>query len=190
MRGPMIVLAVACATIGLAPVLFWPAMARAASAWNPAWSALGAPASLNILGGFHTALALAAMVAASLLWNFTRQNGLRRALTWDCGYAAPTARMQYTAGSFAGIITGWFAWVLRPQRHEHRAEDTFASHASFEAHTPETVLEHLVVPSGGVVMQLATAARRLQHGRVQAYIFYLVVGLMALAVVALMGGER
>lgn len=190
MRGPMILLATACVAIGLAPAFFWPAMARAASTWNPAWTTLSAPVSLNVLGGFHATLALGAIAAALLLWNFSRQNGLRRALTWDCGYVAPTARMQYTAGSFAGIITEWFAWILQPQRHEYRPVETFASHASFEEHTPETVLEHVIDPAGGVVMQIATAARRLQHGRVQAYILYLAIGIAALAGVALMGGQR
>ena len=190
MRGPMILLAAACVAIGLAPAFFWPAMARAVSTWNPAWTTLSARVSLNVLGGFHATLALVAIAAASLLWNFSRQNGLRRAVTWDCGYAAPTARMQYTAGSFAGIITEWFAWILQPQRHEHRPVETFAPHASFEEHTPETVLEHVIEPAGGVVMQIATATRRLQHGRVQAYILYLAIGIAALAGVALMGGQR
>jgi len=188
MRVPMVVLAVACVALGLMPVLFWPAMARVASTWNPAWSAPGAPASLPMLGTFHRALALAAVAAAGLLWQLARQAGLRRAPTWDCGYAAPTARMQYTAGSFAGIVTEWFAWILRPQRHEHRPAETFPGHANFEEHTPETVLEFAVEPAGGAVMRIASAARRLQHGRVQAYLLYLVAGLVALGVMALMGG--
>lgn len=188
MRVPMVVLAIACVAIGLMPVLFWPAVARAASTWNPAWSSLGAPASLPMLGTFHLAFALVLVVAASLLWKLTRQAGLRRALTWDCGYAVPTARMQYTAGSFAGIITEWFAWILRPQRHEHQPVGSFPVHANFEEHTPETVLEYVVEPAGEVVMRIANAARRLQHGRVQAYLLYLVAGLVVLGVMALMEG--
>ena len=37
MRGAMLVLAGACGAIGLAPILFWPAVARAVGAWRPAW---------------------------------------------------------------------------------------------------------------------------------------------------------
>ena len=59
---------------------------------------------------------------AAWLWRRAHRGGWARAGTWDCGYAAPTARMQYTAGSFAGIITEWFAWILQPERHEHRPE--------------------------------------------------------------------
>ena len=189
MRAPMVVLAIACAAIGLLPGLFWPAVARAASTWNPAWIALTAPASLNLLGSFNLAFALVALVAASLLWKLTRHTGLRRAPTWDCGYAAPTARMQYSAGSFASIITDWFSWILRPQRHEHRPTAVFPGRADLEEHTPETVLEHVVEPATGVVLQLANAARRLQRGRVQAYLLYMVAGLVALGAMALMGGS-
>ena len=42
-------------------------------------------------------------------------------------------------------------------------------------------------PCAGV-MRVVAAVRRLQHGRVQAYLFYLVAGVAALAVVTLLGG--
>ncbi len=188
MRTPMLVLAVACLMIGLMPGLFWPAVARAASAWNPAWGALGAPPSLGILGACNAVLAVAAVTAVFLLWRRTRQTGVRRALTWDCGYAAPTARMQYTAGSFAGIITDWFAWILRPQRQGRRPVETFPARADFEEEMPEMVLECLFVPAGKATLKAADGARRLQHGRVQAYLLYVVAGLMVLGGLALWGG--
>jgi len=190
MRGSMLALAGSCVAIGLAPVVFWPAVARAASSWNPAWGGLEAPASLGAIGLSNAALMLIGILAATLLWRRTRQNGLRRAPTWDCGYAAPSARMQYTAGSFAGIITEWFSWILRPHRSRRPPEGPFPAHAAFEEHTPETVLERVVEPVGAVVLQLSALARRLQHGRLQAYLFYIVAGLVALAAVALYGGSR
>ena len=113
-----------------------------------------------------------------------------RALTWDCGYALPTARMQYTAGSFAGIITGWFDWILRPVRHEHRPVVTLPQNASFSGHTPETVLEHVIGPASAVVMRISKATRSLQHGRVHAYLLYLLLGLAGLAGVVVFGGAR
>jgi hydrogenase-4 component B len=39
-------------------------------------------------------------------------------------------------------------------------------------------------------MRVSTAVRRLQHGRLQAYILYLLVGLVALALLASTGGGR
>jgi hydrogenase-4 component B len=190
MRGAMLVLAGCCVVIGLAPWAFWPALERAMNAWQPGWAGVATTVPLVTLSVLHLALAVSAAVAAWMLWRRVRRRGLRRALTWDCGYAAPTARMQYTAGSFAGIITEWFAWILRPERHENRPEEAFPAQASFSEHTPETVLEHVVEPSASVVVRVSMVVRRLQHGRVQAYLFYLVVGLAALALVALLGGAR
>jgi hydrogenase-4 component B len=165
-------------------------VARVAADWNPAWRGLAAPASLMTIGVLHVVLALLGTAAVVLLWRRTRRNGLGRALTWDCGYAAPTARMQYTAGSFAGIITEWFAWILRPQRHEERPLGEFPARAYFSQHTPETVLERVIAPAGAVVLQLASLARRLQHGRVQAYVFYLIAGVAALAAMVMAGESQ
>ncbi len=190
MRGPMLALAGACVVLGLMPAFFWPALARAAQAWNPAWSGPAPPVSLDALGGCQCALAAAAVLGAALLWGRARSRGLRRGRTWDCGYAAPTAQMQYTGGSFAAILVEWFGWILRPERRGQLPAGPFPSGASWEERTPETVLERVAAPAWRTVMGLATAARRLQHGRVQAYLLYLLVGLAALAAVVLAGGAR
>lgn len=190
MRVPMILLSVACVTIGLAPAQVWPLLAGVTSTWQPSWTASAAPASLVALGGFQVALAAFSLLGAVILGRRVQHNGIARAVTWDCGYARPTARMQYTAGSFAAIITAWFAWILRPRRHVHRPMTPFPARASFEEHTPETILALVVEPGGLLVMRLAGAARRLQHGRLQAYVLYVLIGVAGLALLAVIGGAR
>ncbi|HEU4335125.1 MAG TPA: proton-conducting transporter membrane subunit [Candidatus Eisenbacteria bacterium] len=189
MRAPMLLLAFLCVAIGLAPAALWPALSRASDVWAPAWAGGESPASLVTLGSFHILLSLLAAAAVAGLWLRVRSRGIERAVTWDCGYHRPTPRMQYTAGSFAGIITGWFGWILRPERRGHEVRGFFPSHASREGRTPETVLERLVNPAGGLVMRVAMEIRRLQHGRIQAYMFYLLIGLVAIAVLAVAGGK-
>jgi hydrogenase-4 component B len=190
MRAPMLILSLVCVAIGLAPALFWPLVARAASAWQPAWTVSPAPAPLVALGRFHVALAAAAGLGACGLWLRVRRTGVARGMTWDCGYALPTARMQYTAGSFAATITEWFGWVLRPVRRLEPPTGAFPKRASFEEHTPETILERIVQPAGSIVMRAGAAARRLQHGRIQAYILYVLIGVVGLALLAVIGGGR
>ena len=187
MRGAMVLLAALCIAIGLTPVLFWPAIARAAGTWNAAWAGPAAPAPLHQLGWLHVTLTLVAVAAGSGLWWRVRSCGLTRTVTWDCGYAQPTARMQYTAGSFAATITEWFAFILRPQRHDHRPEGFFPVSASLTQHTPETVLERVVAPIGRAVLRVSALTRRLQHGRVQSYVFYILLGLLALAAAICLG---
>jgi hydrogenase-4 component B len=187
MRGPMLGLALGCVGIGLAPLAFWPAVRSAVGDWNGMWRGAPTPATLGTLGLIHVGVALAAVIGAVWLWR--RIRGCARELTWDCGYAAPTARMQYTAGSFAGIITEWFAWILRPVRHGDRPGEIFPPRARVEEHTPETVLERVVEPIGGVVLWVSGQIRRLQNGRAQAYLFYLIIGLAAVAVMTLVWSE-
>ena len=181
MRGAMVALAALCVAGGLAPLVFWQGIARAVGAWNDAWAGNDPPAPLGELGWLHVGLAALALVAGGCLWRRVRRHGLTRGVTWDCGYARPTARMQYTAGSFAAVITEWFAFILRPQLRQHRPDGYFPNNASHSSHTPETVLEHAVEPAGRVVMRVSTIVRRLQHGRAQPYILYILLGLLALA---------
>lgn len=188
MRGAMLTLAVLCVGIGLAPALVWPAIARAVATWNPAWWGTETSAPLVVLGRAHVALAVLAISAVVLLLRRARMNGIARALTWDCAYAAPTARMQYTAGSYASIITEWFAFILRPHRDDRRPDVLFPARASFEEHTPETVLESVVEPAGHAALSVSGRARRFQHGRVQSYLLYLLFGLAALTAFVLLGG--
>jgi hydrogenase-4 component B len=191
MRGPMLVLASVCIAIGLAPVLFWPLIARAAGVWNPAWAGAGdLPAPLATLGPVQAALAALILGASVWLWRYARRSRFNRALTWDCGYALPTARMQYTGGSFGGIGAGWFFWILRTERKLRRPRGPFPEGASLVERVPETVLEHVIGPVGDVVLRASTAVRQLQQGRLQSYILYLVAGLAALAVLVVLGGMR
>jgi hydrogenase-4 component B len=189
MRGSMGVLAGACIVIGLGPALCWPALVRAAAAWDPAWIAAAARPRLGALGAGQCVLVAAAVAGGALLWRKVRQPGARRALTWDCAYAQPTARIQYTAGSFASTITSWFDWILRPVVRESRPEGPFPPSASAHSHTPEVVLEDVVEPAAAFAQRLANAARRLQHGRVQFYLLYLLVGLAGVALVVLGGAH-
>jgi hydrogenase-4 component B len=189
MRWPMLVLAFACAAIGLAPILFWPAVSRAAGSWHPAWASADTPAPMVKLGSVHIALAVLLVAAGVFLWRKVRTNGLRDGLTWDCGYAAPSAKMQYTGGSFGDLAGGWFTWILRPVRYLRRPRGHFPAGAIRLERTPETVLERVLVPIGRGIMRLSTAVRRLQHGRLSAYILYVVAGLAALGVLVLLGGK-
>lgn len=189
MLGPMLGLATVCLLIGLAPVWLWPMVLRAVGRWNPAWVPSGLPAPLHTLGFVHLVLTVLLITAGVGLRLKVRASGLRRTLTWDCGYAVPTAKMQYTSGSFGGVAAGWFAWILRPMRKLRRPRGHFPTGALRLERTPETVLEQVITPVGGQIMRLSIAARRLQHGRLQFYILYVVAGMVALGVLVLVGGK-
>ena len=54
---------------------------------------------------------------------------------------------------------------------------------------PETVLERIIGPVSVAIMRVSASVRRLQHGRLQFYILYVVAGLVALAVLVALGGR-
>jgi hydrogenase-4 component B len=187
MLVPMLALAGACVVLGITPLLVWPAVSRVAEVWRPGWAAGSSSAPLGTLSLVHAGLAILTVIAAAWLWRKVRAGELRRGPTWDCGYAAPAARMQYSSGSFAGIVSGWFSRVLRPERRWRRPRGHFPAEAILVERVPDTVLERVITPVAGLIMQLSTAVRRLQHGRLPAYILYLVAGLVALVIVVLTG---
>jgi len=179
MRAPMLAAAGACVAVGLAPWLVWKPILRAVSAWNPAWPPAVSPGSPSPLGSAQVALAALAAAAVFMLWRKVRCRAMRRELTWDCGCAAPTPHMQYTSGSFSGIVTGWFAWVFRSDRKLRRPRGFFPESSLHLERVSDTVLDQMLMPVGNVITRLAILARGLQHGRLQAYILYLVAGLAA-----------
>jgi hydrogenase-4 component B len=185
MRIPMAVLAAGCVVIGIAPGLFWGPIARAVGSWNPAWSNTATP--FSTLGAIPCVLAILAGAAGFWLWQKSRANGLRRGLTWDCGYREPTPRMQYTSGAVAGIAAGWFFWIFRPERKFRRPHGPFPAGSLRLERVPETVLERVIQPAAGFFEGLSHAVIGLQHGRLQTYILYLVVGLAVLAATVFLG---
>ena len=190
MRAPMVGLAVLCVALGLAPTVVWPALSRAVGSWLPTWSDTAMPAPLRVVQGVQVSVAALIVVAGAGAWRLLRLRRVRRGLTWDCGYATPTVRMQYTGGSFAGIVVGWSRWILRPRLLLRRPHGLAPVKAFRLERIPETMLDVVIAPVGNAVMRVAGGARRLQHGSLQWYIVYVAAGLVALGAMVLAVGSR
>ncbi|MBU4526014.1 MAG: NADH-quinone oxidoreductase subunit H [Desulfomicrobium sp.] len=188
MRAGMAILAAGCLAVGLAPAFIWPSLLRVAQAWLRIGPVPGVPNHLEPLGVAHPLLALAILALGAAALAMLRGR-CRRAVTWDCGYSAPSARMQYSAGSFAGIITAWFAWILRPVVRADLPVAIFPARSAINSHTPETVLESVIYPAGNRVLRVADFVRTFQHGRVQSYLIYLCAALVVLAVAVILYTE-
>lgn len=187
MRVPMGVLAFICVTIGLAPSLFWAPIARATRSWNPAWTNDVSP--FFTLGPAQCLVVFFSVLAGVLLWQKSQANGIRQAPTWDCGYASPNSRMQYTGGSFSGIIAEWFAWIFCAERKYNRPHGLFPKAGLRLERIVDPVLEKMIQPFAALIEGLSHAALGFQHGKLQAYILYLVVGIVALGIYVLLEGK-
>jgi hydrogenase-4 component B len=185
MLVPMWVLVGCCCLIGLAPALVSPLLERAIFAWSQEQAALSS-LTLNRLAPLDwisaASLMLVVLIAAGGLfyWACLRANGQAVAGTWDCGYAAPAPRMQYTSSSFAQMLVKLFGWALQPRVHEQQPAGLFPGAAHFHSEVADTTLEGAVMPSARFLASLATRFRVFQQGRIQVYLLYIFVILIVL----------
>ncbi|HEV8119706.1 MAG TPA: hydrogenase, partial [Candidatus Polarisedimenticolia bacterium] len=99
---------------------------------------------------------------------------------WDCGYERPTPRMQYTASSFSEPIRDMFALLLPARRRIVHPEGFFPVAASFRSRIVRPFQEQLYRPAFDAVGRSMSRLRWLHHGRVQLYVLYIVVTLIAM----------
>ncbi len=188
MLVPMGFLAAVCCTVGLAPSAVAPLLDAALGSFLPAWTAMPSVTA-------YVPFPMVSVLAASLLlltvvcvWWYRRrlqQAPVAASVTWGCGYLAPTPRMQYSASSFAGMLTDLFADLLRPDLHPPTLRGPYPKPARFESHLPETVLERVYQPLLQRAYQKILPVRRLQHGQLHLYILYIFVTLVVLIAISL-----
>ena len=102
--------------------------------------------------------------------------------TWDCGFVRPTARMQYTASSYAQPITTMFGFFLQTHRKIHAPRGLFPVKASLHTHTDDVFLRGLFLPIFRGIERILLPLHWLQQGRVQIYILYVAVTILALLI--------
>ena len=182
MLAPMVALAVLALAIGLAPRAAVGLAARAAQGW-PAVGQLaevpgiGALAQIGALAA--GALALGALLALWLLRRAPRADAERPG-TWDCGYAEPSARMQYGPTALGHTVVGLFSWVVVPEEQCTKIEGPFPRPAHCASALPDAVLDRGVLPLLAAATRLALRLRVLQRGRIQTYVLYILLAVVLL----------
>lgn len=182
MLVPMVFLAGVCIGLGLFPLAAVPFLDAATLAWSSGEGgpALGSLAPLWWLSGLSAVLWLCAALSVVAVWRWVRPGTLDRVGTWNCGYAAPSARMQYSSSSFAQMLVGLFRWALHPREHTPALRPLFPMAASYHSHVQDVVLEEWIRPAVGWASRHAMRLRALQSGRVQTYILYMLLALVVL----------
>ncbi|MEI7898798.1 MAG: proton-conducting transporter membrane subunit [bacterium] len=182
MRLPMMVLAASCVLIGLAPLLVRPVLDATTACWlagtGTETAPLGHIAPLGMLSVLAVSLVfcVAGLAAVLLRCGGTPRSGL----TWDCGYARPTSRMQVTAASFAQMIVLLFSRVLHPHRLRPRVAGLFPLPAHTHSHVDDAVLDRVLLPAGHRIEGWLVWSHRFQRGLTQHYVLYVLLTLLAL----------
>ncbi len=191
MRGTMLIGSLLCVGIGLWPAgvlrLVMPAAALAGHIPVGLSDASG-----PLLAMSRVAFVLAFLIAALALLRsaLLRRREVTQGVTWGCGYAAPSPRMQYTASSFAQPLLAPFAPIIRVRVHEDGPSGYFPARASYEEHIGDVAGEGFLIPGTRRVARALSQLRVIQQGRVQLYLVYIVVTLVALLLWQLMGAAE
>jgi hydrogenase-4 component B len=158
MKIAMTGLACACVFIGVLPGLWVPLTQRASSELVQALPSAVAPAIRDMLAPATTLTAMALIfVCFVVILTLIRrsrqaaatardQAGAGVSLTWGCAFTVPTARMQYTASSFAASLIASFRAMLWPEKIQALPAGVFPLAARLETHTPDIAEHELFTP--------------------------------------------
>ena len=190
-----------CIVLGIVPTLVFPAAERAVRTAlpgvGPASLAHGVDIELIGLRGVLAPAALAGAMAVAvgvvvvLRRVLARQPKPSVVEAWGCGRQLQTARMQYTATSFAEPVQRVFDDVLRPVQDldvSHVAESRYVIEAvTFHTAVDDAIERGLYRPVIRALRGWGQAARALQPGSIHRYLAYgfgaLVLLLAALAMI-------
>ena len=135
---------------------------------------LGSLTGLNV--GLLVGVALIATILAVLVRRRRdRTSAIADAIdTWGCGYAAPTARMQYTARSFAELAgEHLLPPALRLRLLIRKPASLFPTTGTFSSDTTDPVTRAGYEPFFDRWARRFARLRWLQQGALHAYLFYI-----------------
>ena len=195
----MTIAAAACVLVAVVPMLVAPALRQVLDALPAAqtveFTEFGAVVRLpglpgSIAPGVIAAALLVAVLAAVALARW-RSRGRPESVTlplWACGADDLTARMQYTATSFAEPLQRVFDDVLRPDTDvevTHYTESRYmAESVTYRSKIGDAIEERLYRPVLRAVAEAAGLARRAHTGSVHLYLLYGALGVLIVLVVA------
>lgn len=126
----------------------------------------------------------AVLLCAVLLWiRYKVLKGSNElSITWDCGYAAPDARMQYTASAFIQPVADLFDGILRQKKQLENVNELFPESASLEVTVPDGGSRWLWGPLFKAASFVSEKVKHLQSGLLHVYIL-----MMLLAILLMLG---
>jgi hydrogenase-4 component B len=173
---PMAAPACLCLALSLGSALLLPLLDRVVLVLAPGSGpllALGLTRELDLFAALAGLLLLLAGIA--LLWLRRRPAAAVRPGTWDCGYAQPTARMQYTASSFAH---GWGEGMPGLRQRVRRIKALFPKVLAFHSQFQDVIGEGLVAPRTERLATRLQRYRSLQQGQLPVYLLYILITLV------------
>jgi hydrogenase-4 component B len=184
MWGPMAALGAACVLAGTLAAWIAPALDGVAGGWfrgGTGGRAVAALAPLSWLAVMGAGLFGAALLLWLVFRVLSRRTTAPSTITWDCGYAQPSERMQYTGRSFSEWIAERFLpRSAQPLIDARGPEGLFPRGARFRSESPDPFSHRVYQPILEACARRFTHLRFLQQGRLRIYLIYILVTLLLL----------
>jgi len=102
--------------------------------------------------------------------------------TWGCGYAAPTSRIQYTGKSFSKPLGKILNFLLIEKKYfnELKPSEIFPEKRSYVSHYHDFFERNLIDPVISRLNYSANYFSFIQNGRIQSYVLYGIVFILAM----------
>lgn len=146
-------------------------------------SSMSMPAVAVMMG------AAAAAIAGFVLATGSRKTARKIYSTWDCGFGELNERMEYTAASLSQPIRTVFRALYKPRmtisKDQHSESNPYMKKSiRVESETKDVFEDRLYQPAVKTTVAFFDRVRRMQTGKVNAYLLYVMVTLALLLLLA------
>ena len=119
---------------------------------------------------------------------FCSSRGVRRSCTWDCGYARPDARMEYTGTAFTQPLSDLFNPVLKVKKQLVKPENIFPEKASLQENVSDRGVQNFWQPLTALLIKSADKIHYLQSGSLHFYILLILLAVGGMVMYAMIKG--
>lgn len=180
-------LATLCVWIGFAPGAALRLVALAVSEMSGVPAAQLGAELIAPLGGLTAVFGLLfAMTLLTLIVKVWTQKkvGVRLRETWGCGYRSVTARMQYSASSFAEELVKLGQPMLGLRLHWKPIAQVLPEARAFKSHGYDQIEEGLWVRLNRTIGRALMLLRWIQSGNIRHYVLYIFAALIIYLIIA------
>jgi formate hydrogenlyase subunit 3/multisubunit Na+/H+ antiporter MnhD subunit len=150
-----------------------------------------APASASLAGPIRLGLGALVLLGGALLAGSRRalsRREVRASSTWGCGFSGESARVQYTAASYAELATASVSpRALRPALAVVAPAGPFPAAARFATAADDPARAGVFEPAFARVAAWFGRLRRFQQARLNLQLLYTVVTILVLSALLLLG---
>ncbi len=172
----MIILIILCFVISLYPLSFVYIIDKALKLWYNSETILTSLKSFVSLD-WIAFLGIVVLIASILLYIIIKLkiylSESKKSFTWDCGYAKPNSRMQYTGNSFSQNLVNQFRFILLPKVSDVRITKLFPKKTIFTMNVYDVLLNRIITPFFLLCEKYFPWVRILQQGLIQVYVLYI-----------------